>query len=158
MPYRRYVRGMLRGAIGLIWLGLAILPGELFLPATAHAQQPPSVQGTLPDSTASQQQTTPPATGQAPPSTARQGTATPSVAGQQPVAQTGGSVSGTVVDQTGALAIGAKVQLTHDDKTPAQEIVSGDYGEYSFSGVPAGPFHITASSQRLYYRNVSPDN
>ena len=125
---------MLRCATGLIWLGLA-LPGEFLLPA-ARAQEPAAVQPTQPDGAATQP-TPPPATG------------------QQAAPQASGTISGTVVDQTGALAIGAKVQLTHDDKTPAQEVVSGDGGDYTFSGVPSGPFHITATAPGFTNGNFS---
>lgn len=65
---------------------------------------------------------------------------------QSAASQASGSISGSVVDQTGALAIGAKVQLTRDDKSPAQEVVSGDNGEYNFSNVLPGPFHIAATA------------
>jgi len=125
MLYRRGVRRLLRGATGLIWLALAVLPGELLLSATPQAQQPPAVQRTQPDGTTPQALTAPE---------------------PQAVPQASGSISGTVVDQTGALAIGAKVQLTRDDNSPAQEVVSGDNGEYVFSSVSAGSFHIAATA------------
>ena len=144
MSYRRGVPGVLRGATGLIWLGLAILPGQFLLPTIARAQEPAAVQETQPDSTATQQPT--------PALTAGQSAAPPP---QQPASQGSGSISGTVVDGTGALAVGAKVQLTRDDKTPAQEVVSGDNGDYAFSGVPSGPFHITVTASGFTTGNFS---
>ena len=142
MPYPPGVQRLLRGATCLIWLGLATLPA--LLPVVARAQETPAVQASQPDSTVPQ--TPAPSVGQqTPPATAAQPT-TPPPAGQQAAPQGTGQISGTVVDQTGALAVGAKVQLTHDDKTPAQEAVSGDNGEYSFSNVPTGAFHITATA------------
>lgn len=127
MLYRPGLRRLLRSARGLVWLSLSFLPVQLLLPATTQAQQPPAVQGTQTDVPSGQQ-------------------ASPTAAEQQTASQAAGTISGTVVDQTGALAVGAKVQLTRDDKGPAQEVVSGDNGEYAFSGVPAGRFHIIVTA------------
>jgi len=38
------------------------------------------------------------------------------------------------------------VQLTSGEGTPAREVVSGDNGEYSFTDVPSGPFHLTVTA------------
>ena len=127
MLFRPGLRRLLRGATGLVWLSLSILPVQLLLPATVRAQQPPAVQGPQTDAPDSQQ-------------------APPAATGQQTASQASGTVSGTVVDQTGALAVGAKVQLTRLDNGAAQEVVSGDNGEYAFSGVPAGRFHLTVTA------------
>jgi hypothetical protein len=58
-----------------------------------------------------------------------------------------GSISGTIVDQSGAVVAGAHVLLT---TTPAQsqkhETLTGDNGEFSFTNVAAGAFQLTITS------------
>jgi Carboxypeptidase regulatory-like domain len=60
--------------------------------------------------------------------------------------QSPGTISGTVVDRTGAVATGARVTLTRDDQSASQNVMSGDDGQFSFSNVAPGPFHVTVSS------------
>lgn len=62
--------------------------------------------------------------------------------------QLSGSVSGTVLDRTGAVAVGANVRLTRKDQPLSpQEIVSGNNGQYSFSHVSPGPFQLTVTAK-----------
>jgi len=70
--------------------------------------------------------------------------------------QLAGNVSGTVIDKEGALAVGAKVQIS-GDKVPTQEVVSGDNGEFSFSNVPPGAFHLTVSAPGFNTQEFSGD-
>ncbi|MGO9519598.1 MAG: carboxypeptidase-like regulatory domain-containing protein, partial [Candidatus Korobacteraceae bacterium] len=56
-----------------------------------------------------------------------------------------GNISGTVVVQTGEAAAGATVQLKYGDQPP-KEVPSGDNGQFSFTNVPPGPFHLTISA------------
>jgi hypothetical protein len=58
-----------------------------------------------------------------------------------------GKISGTVVDPSGAAVAGAHVVLTRDDKTPKQEVLSGDDGQFSFASIPPGPFQISVTSE-----------
>jgi Carboxypeptidase regulatory-like domain len=81
------------------------------------------------------------------------------LAGEQPAAALSGSVSGTVVDQSGALVAGAEVTLTRenhsptdhssDDPSPSQEVLTGGDGQFCFTNVTPGPFHLTISSAGL---------
>jgi hypothetical protein len=66
----------------------------------------------------------------------------------QPTAapQLPGSVSGTVVDQSGAVVAGAQVSLTEEHPTLARQAQSGGDGQFSFSNVPPGPFHLSVTS------------
>src|SRR5215813_9282162 len=57
-----------------------------------------------------------------------------------------GSIIGTVLDPTGAVTVGAKVQLTSKDPSPSLEAVSGENGQFSFSYVPPGPFQLTITA------------
>jgi Carboxypeptidase regulatory-like domain len=69
-------------------------------------------------------------------------------AGEQQTGETTpGSISGTVLDQTGVPVAGAQVKLTHDDQSPSQEMLTGDQGQFFFADVATGTFHITVTGQ-----------
>jgi hypothetical protein len=57
-----------------------------------------------------------------------------------------GYISGTVVDQGGAVASDAQVRLTHGAQSPIREALSGDTGQFSFTDVSPGPFELTISA------------
>lgn len=63
-----------------------------------------------------------------------------------PEQQTVGSISGTVVDRTGAVVAGARLRLTREGQSLNSEALSGDNGQFSFTNVAAGPFHVTVVS------------
>lgn len=56
-----------------------------------------------------------------------------------------GIITGTIVDQMGAVSVGARVRLDHDGKY-LQETSSGENGQFSFSRVPTGPFQLTITT------------
>jgi hypothetical protein len=56
-----------------------------------------------------------------------------------------GSISGTVVDQSGAVVSGARVTLTGEAHS-SQEVLSGDNGQFSFANVASGAFELTIAS------------
>lgn len=57
-----------------------------------------------------------------------------------------GHVIGTILDQSGSVAVGAAVRLTSSDKSFTQEVVSGNNGQFSFANVPPGHFDISVNS------------
>jgi hypothetical protein len=63
-----------------------------------------------------------------------------------PVVRDPGSIVGTVLDQTGSVAVGAIVRLTTEDESFSREVASGDNGQFSFTNVPPGPFKITVNA------------
>jgi hypothetical protein len=74
--------------------------------------------------------------------------ATGTVAGQQlSVSQAAGSISGTVVDPSGAAVAGAKVDLIREDRTAKLETLSGDDGQFSFSNAALGPFRLSITAE-----------
>jgi hypothetical protein len=65
---------------------------------------------------------------------------------RQPDQRLGGSISGTVVDQTGAVVAGARVKLTREGQSSNQDVLTGDDGQFSFVNVAPGPFQFTITS------------
>ncbi len=63
----------------------------------------------------------------------------------QPGSQAG-KVAGTVVDQGGAVAVGAKIRLTYPGQPSAQQTSSGDNGQFSFDNVAPGQFQLTLTA------------
>jgi Carboxypeptidase regulatory-like domain len=123
---RRNVRDVVLGAVALLWLSICVPAFGLATPAVDQSEQPLIGQG-------------------AESGTSDDGGAGASAA-QAPDSPQPGNISGTVVVQTGAAASGAQVQLTRGDQSPAQEVMSGDNGQFSFASVPPGPFHLTISA------------
>ena len=70
----------------------------------------------------------------------------PSAGGQLAAQQSTGSISGTVVDESGAVVAGARVRLTREGQSPIQETLSGNGGQFSFANLAPGPFQITIIS------------
>jgi hypothetical protein len=75
-------------------------------------------------------------------------------------AQKPGSVIGTVLDQSGSVAIGAIVRLTSEDKSFSREVVSGDNGQFAFSNVPPGTFQLSVNAagfgDRAFFGELTP--
>jgi hypothetical protein len=60
--------------------------------------------------------------------------------------QLAGRISGTIVDQSGAVVAGVLVRLSREDQSSDQEALSDDDGQFSFASVAPGPFRLTISS------------
>ena len=84
-----------------------------------------------------------------------QSAAMPTLPSQPPDQQLPGTMTGTVVDQTGTASVGAHVSLTHDDRSPAQETVTDENGQFTFSNILPGPFHLTIASEGFETQTVS---
>ncbi len=65
---------------------------------------------------------------------------------QLPAQQAFGSISGTVIDQTGAVVAGARVTLAREDRSASQEALSGADGQFFFANIAPGSFHLTIAS------------
>ncbi len=70
-----------------------------------------------------------------------------SASDQLPDQRLSGSVSGTIVDRSGAAVAGARVILAGDDQRPTLEVLSGEDGQFSLANVPPGPFRVTIISE-----------
>jgi hypothetical protein len=57
------------------------------------------------------------------------------------------SVSGTVLDESGASISGAQVSLTHRDGKTLHTLVSGVNGEFTFSNLPPGSYLVIVNAQ-----------
>ena len=66
-----------------------------------------------------------------------------------------GSISGTVVDQTGALVSGARVTLTRGDSSLRQEIVTGADGQFIFANIVPGTFQLTTTAKGFAVQTFS---
>jgi hypothetical protein len=66
---------------------------------------------------------------------------------QTPSAQESASVSGVVLDVSGAAVPGAQVSLTHRDGTQLRMLNSGGNGEFTFIKLPAGSYLVIVSAK-----------
>jgi Carboxypeptidase regulatory-like domain len=66
-----------------------------------------------------------------------------SASGQLPAPQSSGSITGTVVDATGAFIVGARVKLSREDPSQNQELASNGDGQFSFENIAPGTFQLT---------------
>jgi uncharacterized protein YdeI (BOF family) len=71
---------------------------------------------------------------------------TPQSSSPQQNSQILGIVRGNVVDPSGAAVMGAGVKLQLDGQSTIVTVLTGENGEYSFSDVAAGPFHLTITA------------
>ena len=97
------------------------------LSTSAQSQEPPIVQGA---------ESRPPNAG---------GNGVPA-SQQLPDLQAPGTISGIVVDQTGAPVSGARVKLSREDQSANQEVLSDGDGRFTFAQVAPGPFQLTIDS------------
>ena len=72
-----------------------------------------------------------------------------SASGQQHADLRAGSISGKIVDQSGANIAGAVVKLTREGQSSGLEVASDEDGLFAFSNVAPGPFQLTISSPGL---------
>jgi hypothetical protein len=114
------------GSRKLVWLGLA----GLLCSFPGWSQQP------LPNQTAKS-------------ALANPQTTEASAGGQQNAGQRAGSISGKIVDQSGAEVAGAVVKLTREGQSSDLEVTSSEDGLFAFSNVAPGPFQLTISSPGL---------
>jgi len=67
--------------------------------------------------------------------------------GFAPGQQLPGTITGAVVDKTGSVIVGADVMLSQENHTTSRETVSNSGGEFSFSNVAPGSFHLSVSAE-----------
>jgi Carboxypeptidase regulatory-like domain len=64
---------------------------------------------------------------------------------QQSVQFSLGEITGTVLDQTGAVVAGARVALVIASQSSDREVLSGSDGQFSFANVAPGAFQVSVS-------------
>lgn len=69
--------------------------------------------------------------------------------------ESGGTISGTIVDATGAVVAGARVKLTRAEQSAGQESVAGDEGQFSFSDVAPGQFQLTIEAEGFATQTIT---
>jgi len=65
---------------------------------------------------------------------------------EAPRHQPPGYISGTILDQSGAVSAGAEVYLTNSGQASNQEIMSGSNGQFLFANVAPGSFRLTVAA------------
>ncbi|MBV8051755.1 MAG: carboxypeptidase regulatory-like domain-containing protein [Acidobacteriaceae bacterium] len=76
----------------------------------------------------------------------RTGAQGPSSSGSQTSDQTtAANISGTIVDQSGAVVTGARVVLSGEQFQP-REVLSGADGQFSFNSIRPGPYRLTVTA------------
>jgi hypothetical protein len=124
-------KSLIRGLGRLVWLSLLVLLCRF----PAWSQQPPI------DKTANSA----PADSQA----------TQASGGLQHAEHQAGSISGKIVDQSGADIAGAVVKLPREGQSSSLEATSNEDGLFAFTSVAPGPFQLTISSPGLASQDVS---
>ena len=66
-----------------------------------------------------------------------------------------GTISGTVIDATGAVVVGAQVTLTRAEQSTPQEVVSGGNGQFFFGNLLPGTFQIKVTASGFAPRTYS---
>ena len=74
---------------------------------------------------------------------------------QQDSPKKAGSISGKVVDQSGAAIFGAEVKLIREGQSSGPVVTSNGDGLFAFTNVAPGPFQLTISSPNLTSRDLS---
>lgn len=75
---------------------------------------------------------------------------------QQPAGpQAAGRISGSVVDATGGMVVGARVKLSGADPAQNLEAVSDEAGQFLLTGVAPGPFQITVMAEGFLTQTFS---
>jgi Carboxypeptidase regulatory-like domain len=131
------IRRLAIASAGVARLSLLVLSCVFSAPVFGQSQQPPAspaAQGTQP--------VVPTGTGAA-------------AASQLPDPQASGSVSGTVVDPSGALVSKATVKLKLQDQSPSQEVLTNDNGQFAFFHIAPGPFQLTVTSEGFTTQTIS---
>ena len=66
-----------------------------------------------------------------------------------------GSISGTIVDQSGAVVAGAQVKLNGEGQTASQQALSGSDGQFFFPSVAPGTFQLAITSAGFATQTLS---
>jgi hypothetical protein len=77
------------------------------------------------------------------------------VGAQEPEAKMPGSISGTVVDRSGAVVAGARVKLTLEGASVNPESVTGEDGQFSFTKIIPGTFQLTVTLEGFAAQTAS---
>jgi len=124
-------KSLIRGLGRLVWLSLPVL----LCGFSAWSQQPPM--------------------NEAANSAAADSQATQAAGGLQHAEHKTGSISGKIVDQSGANIAGAAVKFTRDGQSSGLEATSNEDGLFAFTNIAPGPFHLAISSPGLASQDVS---
>jgi Carboxypeptidase regulatory-like domain len=71
------------------------------------------------------------------------------------IAQLPGSITGTIVDPSGAAVAAVRVTLTQEDRSTSMETQSGDDGQFSFGNIAPGPFQLIFAAEGFAPQSLS---
>src|SRR5579863_1486315 len=74
---------------------------------------------------------------------------------RSPVQQLPGYISGTILDQSGAVSAGAEIRLTQEGHNANQEVTAGSSGQFLFANAAPGSFRLTITSPGFATREFS---
>lgn len=80
---------------------------------------------------------------------------TPGPTVQQTATQAPGSISGTVVDPSGAAVAGARVALAREGQSGNQEVRTDDNGQFTFVNIAPGQLHLTVAADGFATQTLS---
>jgi len=66
-----------------------------------------------------------------------------------------GTITGTLIDQSGAVVVGARIMLTRPGQPGTLELQSGDDGQFSFANVAPGDFQISVVARGFVSQTLS---
>ena len=67
--------------------------------------------------------------------------------GEAPIAQFKSKMTGTVVDSSGAVVVGAHVTFATDGGSQSQQVLSDSNGQFAFDGLIPGAFRLTVEAE-----------
>jgi carboxypeptidase family protein len=130
LPWKRALRKAARPCLHAVFASASLL--LCMVPACALAQQQTAERGTISRSL---------------PDAPLPHSDPQNSADQTPPAEGSASVTGTVLDVSGASVPGANVSLIHGDGTQLLAMVSEANGEFSFTKIPAGSYLVTVDAK-----------
>jgi hypothetical protein len=73
----------------------------------------------------------------------------------QPADQPSGCISGSVIDQSGAVVVGARIKVAGEGQPSIPEVITGNNGQFFLANLSPGPFQLTIMSAGFAPRTYS---
>lgn len=136
MFMRQHSRQLFSGAAGLVWLSLCVAACGFTVSVAAQSQPSPPAQ-------------------EEPIRILEASGIDRSVTEDNAGRRSPGYITGTVLDKTGAAAVGAQVELRQEDQSLNRNALSGDNGQFYYADVSPGPFQLIVTAEGFQTQKVS---